>query len=97
MKRILLLIFLLIYYFDSYGQASKDSVSGPKKILVVKKMEIPVADSTDLSFIKVNWLIKLKFIKDEKFKDKPGYTNGILYIYIKKRYYKKAKRELGIK
>jgi len=97
MKNVLFIIFLLVYAFDCSGQAFQDSLSIPNKILVIKKKEIPIDDSTDLSFIKVNWLITQKLIKDEKSINESGNKNGTLYIYLKKRYYKKVKKALGIK
>jgi len=97
LKSLFILIFLLICSVGSFGQASKDSLSYPRKIIVIKNKDIPVADSTDLSFIKVDWLITQKFVKDEKFKNEPGFTHGTVYIYLKKKYYRKLKKRLEIK
>ena len=97
MKKIFL-PFLLLFsvVFTSLAQVNNDSADYPNRILILDTIKIPLENSKDY-FIAVEWVEKMEIIKDEKYRTLFGNKDGVIYIYIKKKYIKKVKRELGIK
>ena len=96
MKNFLLSFLFFASTLSSLAQIPKDSLDHPIRILILDTLKIPLEESKEYNFITVEWIEKMEIIKDEKYKDIYGDKNGTLYIYIKKKYFKKIKRKLGI-
>lgn len=96
MKSIIILLLFSSISITSFGQNTIDSTIAFKRVLIIDTLKIPLDDSQSEK-IKVEWLEKMELAKEEKYKTLYGNKAGALFIYIKKKYLRKAKRELGIR
>lgn len=82
----------LCFTISSLAQVPKDSL-----VLVLDNIKFPIDNTRDVPFISVKWVDKTEVIKIDKSKNTYCNKTEIIYIYIKKKYIKKARKELEIK
>ena len=104
-KRLIFLICLIIS-FNSYAQTDNNNqkviVRGnpqnqprPPVVLVIDTTLIKL-DSSLVAKLEISWIKKIEVCKDKKYIELYGNTDGLIEIYIKRKYVKLAIKTLGI-
>jgi len=77
-------------------QSEQSYTQKPALVLVLDTYRIHL-DTMSLKLIQPNWIKRLEVIKSEKLKTVHGNTDGVVFIYPKRRYRKRILSNLNIK